>query len=197
MTYLLPMLKQSPVMNHVKTLNIGQLVDIRVYDTKYKEHQSNNLYILYKVPKLNKGEFKKFLSSLKSKIGYVDNYLYGDYSFDFLHMLVIDFPQVEALQMFKLSKYSKMLDNLDAVGIYAPLKLKKEILYLNDKRRKALQVITKDEKLRKEMSHIYRTTIPKTVELDSKLKRKQEIFNYQVDYNYPPDIQTIIDNDIY
>lgn len=102
----------------------------------------------------------------------IDQYYFGELIYGHLHMLVIPIPDIyrEAYDNFKKSKYSKMFDKPETVYKHNEVTIYRTI------KAKCLDVCKRDPKLIKRLEEHLGAKV--TGELDSRINKKREYFNY-------------------
>jgi len=174
--YLLPMLTASnnQVIYNIKKIlkPKGGIIRVGIWDTT-KNYIPNSVYILMHVKRLPVGDFNTILKDIKLDKSYIDDYLYGNYLYDYLHMFVVKCPYDKAYHNFIHSKYSEMFSKEEGLKIY-PTQKSKHVDYIN----KVRKIIVKDESLKTHLESSLDVIIPSSNELDSSLIWEDEIFNY-------------------
>jgi hypothetical protein len=172
--YLLPCITQTDIIKKIKKIIRAQggIIGLGIWDTK-KEYVPNSIYLLIYVKQLAVGEFEHLQKSIQEDPQYIDDYLYGDYLNDYLHMFVIRCPYPEAYKEFLASRYSRMFDEEMTKKIYPP-QTRDTLKYINTARK----AILKDPKLKEQLERNFKVTFEDSYELDSRIEFENEIFNY-------------------
>lgn len=147
-----------------------------LYD-KEKSIEGINVYFLLNIQRKNKTKAAELLTQLRKHISYKTDYPFGDLLYDQLHMLVLKVPE----------KYHKDVINFK-LGRYSEL-FKKDRDKLFNKDSLSYKVITKDDKVAKEITASF-GTIGK--EYDSPPIMTEEGFNHD---NFNPKQYSILFSD--